>query len=348
MTMFVQLYLAIAALFVAAVTVLVVTPASVSHPVSVTELVELSIGLVIVLAISAVVLRRALAPLRELRTAMERTDEVSAPGRVPVRRDDEVGQVATAYNALLDRLAAEQTRSAGLVLTAQEAERRRVSRELHDQIGQTLTVALLRLGRLSQRVPDDCNDEVEGAQEAVRTALQEVRTVAAQLRPGVLEDLGLVPALTSLATEAARDGGLDVRRDIQAVPGTGAEQELVTYRIAQEALTNVLRHARASSVSVILRSEPIASARDDAPQRLVLEVIDDGVGVQAPAGAGRKGMTERAALVGGQLSIGPAGRDAAGPRGTLVRFCVPVRAPGQQPSDAADHREHPRTEENPS
>lgn len=344
MTMFVQLYLAIAALFIAAVALLALSPASVSHPVSVSELIELAIGLVILLIVSAVVLRRALAPLRELRAAMERTEEVSASRRAPMRRDDEVGQVATAYNALLDRLATEQTRSAGLALTAQEAERRRVSRELHDQVGQTLTVALLRLGRVAQLVPPDCAEEVERAQEAVRSALQDVRTVAAQLRPGVLEDLGLVPALTSLATEAARDGGLEVRRDLQDVPGASAEQELVTYRIAQEALTNVLRHAQATRVSVRLRSEsaePAEPPGGKAPARLVLEVLDDGVGVRGPAGTGRKGMHERAALVGGQLSIDPAGGAASSPRGTLVRFCVPV--PAHEPTGPATNQSQENT-----
>lgn len=315
-----KLFLAIAALLIGAVGLLAISPASVSHPVSSAELVELGAGLVAVLALSALVIRRALAPLRGLEAAMERRDEVSAPERAPVLRDDEVGRVATAYNALLDRLAAQETRAAGIALTAQEAERSRVSRELHDEIGQTLTVALLRLGRVS--TPPEHAADVAGAQDAVRTALEQVRTIAARLRPGVLEDLGLVPALTSLATEAARDGGLEVRRDIREVAGTTAEQELVTYRIAQEALTNVLRHARASTVQVGLRREGGRVA-----DRLVLEVRDDGVGVDGPAGTGRTGMLERAALVGGQVTVGA---DRGG--GTIVRFSVPLAGPaGESP-----------------
>lgn len=317
-TMFVQLFLPIAALFIGFVALLALSPASVSHPISTAELVELTALLLVTLVVSALVLRKTLAPLRELRVVMEQREGVSAPGRARVRRDDEVGQVALAYNGLLDRLAAEETRAAGLALTAQERERQRVSRELHDQVGQTLTVALLRLGRVVHSVPSELHEDFEGAQEAVRTALQEVRTVAAQLRPGVLEDLGLAPALTSLATEAARDGALRVRRDIAEVPGASADQELVTYRIAQEALTNVLRHAQADTVQVTLRAEPGPTG-----SLLVLEVSDDGLGVSGPPGTGRTGMTERAALVGGQLSIRPARRGEVRP-GTLVRFCVPV------------------------
>ena len=320
-TMFVQLFLPIAALFIGFVALLALSPASVSHPISAAELVELTALLLVTLVVSALVLRKTLAPLRELRVVMEQREGVSAPGRARVRRDDEVGQVALAYNGLLDRLAAEETRAAGLALTAQERERQRVSRELHDQVGQTLTVALLRLGRVVHSVPGELQEDFEGAQEAVRTALQEGRTVAAQLRPGVLEDLGLAPALTSLATEAAREGTLEVRRDITEVTGTTPDQELVAYRIAQEALTNVLRHAQAGSVRVTLRSEPSQSASGG--KQLVVEVSDDGVGVHGPAGTGRTGMTERAALVGGQLSIGPARADDQRP-GTLVRFCVPV------------------------
>lgn len=318
--MFAKLFLAIAALLIGAVALLVLSPASVSHPVSSAELVELVIGLVAVLALSALVIRRALAPLRGLRAAMERRDEVSAPERAPVYRDDEVGRVATAYNALLDRLAAQETRAAGIALTAQEAERSRVSRELHDEIGQTLTVALLRLGRVS--APPEHAADVAGAQEAVRTALEQVRTIAARLRPGVLEDLGLVPALTSLATETARDGGLEVRRDIREVAGTTPDQELVTYRIAQEALTNVLRHARASTVGVALR-------RDG--DHLVLQIRDDGVGLDGPAGTGRTGMLERAALVGGQVTVGA---DDEG--GTIVTFSVPLAAPASETRAAPD------------
>ncbi len=313
MTMFAQLFLAVTGLLVGALALLVLSPASVSHPVSGTEFLELAVGLTLVLGLSALVLRRALAPLRELEAAMDRRDEVSAPERAPVRRDDEVGRVAGAYNALLDRLAAEETRAAGIALQAQEHERSRVSRELHDEVGQTLTVALLRLGRMSGAVPAEHRTDFEDAQTAVRSALEEVRTVAARLRPGVLEDLGLAPALTSLAVEAARDGRLEVHRDIREIAGTSPEQELVTYRIAQESVTNVLRHAAASRVDVELRRQS-----DD----LVLTVTDDGVGVAGAAGAGRTGMLERAALVGGRVTV------TAGPEGgTVVRFVVPLADP---------------------
>ncbi|GAB94874.1 two-component system sensor histidine kinase UhpB [Kineosphaera limosa] len=318
LTLFAKIFSAMTALLVFALLVLVLSPLSVSHPVSGAEIVELSVGLALVLAVAALLLRRALAPLRDLRIAMEGRDEVSAPGRAPVHRDDEVGRVAAAYNALLDRLAAQETRAAGIALTAQESERRRVSRELHDQIGQTLTVALLRLGRIVDAVPEPQREDVVAAQEVVRAALQEVRGVAAQLRPGVLEDLGLEPALTALATQTAREGRIEVRRDIREVPGTTDEQALVVYRIAQEALTNVLRHASARTVWVTLR--PLGG-------RLLLEVGDDGVGLTGPPGTGRTGMMERAAIVGGWLTVEPAKGS-----GTLVRFTVPVHQPQEATS----------------
>lgn len=317
--MFWKLFATMGILLAVAMVLLVVLPTSTSYPLEPHELAELVLGFLALLGAAAWVLHSGLRPLGELRAAIERRDALSQPERVPVRRDDEVGRVATAYNDLLDRLAAERSRSAALAVTAQEEERRRLSRELHDEVGQTLTAVLLRLQRLSDRAPDALVDDVAAAQEVTRSALGEVRRIVARLRPGVLDDLGLVAALTALSTETAQAGGLVVRRSIEDIPDTTPEQDLVTYRVAQEALTNVVRHARAAEVGLSLARVTGGFA---------LDVVDDGVGIAGACGNGRHGMEERAMLVGGRLEIGPANG-----RGTRVHLFVP-HDPSVPPSGA--------------
>jgi two-component system sensor histidine kinase UhpB len=176
----------------------------------------------------------------------------------------------------------------------------RIARELHDEIGQTLTGALLVLDQ----------GDSPGARDAVRTALAEVREVARRLRPEALDDLGLVPALAALSIQIQRSARLRVERDLRS-PGTlSAEEEVVVYRVAQEALTNVARHARAKRVTLRL------GRADDA---IVLEVSDDGRGLPAGVveGAGLRGMRERAVLVGGRLEVVSAGA------GLTVRLVLP-------------------------
>ncbi|MBK7722924.1 MAG: HAMP domain-containing protein [Austwickia sp.] len=316
--MFWKLFVAMVAVLTVALALLVITPASVSYPFDPAEALELGLGFAVLLGVCAWVIRSGLRPLADLREAMDRRDELSEPERVPVTRSDEVGRVAAAYNALLDRLSTQKLRASALAISAQEDERRRISRELHDEVGQTLTAVLLRLQRLESRTSSDIAEEVRGAAEVTRTALQEVRRVVARLRPGVLDDLGLVSALTALATETAGASGVVVHRAVHDVPGRTPDQDLVIYRVAQEALTNVVRHAQARHARLAL---------GPTPGGLILDVTDDGVGLSRPAGNGRNGMQERAWLIGGRLTVGP------GPEGgTQVKLFVPMgEDPGTRP-----------------
>ncbi|WP_448612112.1 HAMP domain-containing sensor histidine kinase [Geodermatophilus sp. URMC 60] len=306
------------AVFAVGTAVLAASPATVSTPVLAREALILAVGLTVMLVANGLLLRAMLAPLDRLQRLMEDVDLLRPGQRLPEQGRGPVADVIGSFNAMLARLEAERAASSGQALAAQEAERRRVAQELHDEVGQSLTAVLLGLRRVADRAPAELQDEVLLVQEAARASLDEVRQVVRRLRPGVLDDLGLVSALTSLVTEHARLTGAEVCRRFAAdLPPLGPDAELVVYRVAQEALTNVARHADARRVCVDLTP----SFAGDVVQ---LRVADDGRGLgDSCEGAGLRGMRERAMLVAATLSVG---RHQEG--GTELRLLVPVPQPG--------------------
>jgi signal transduction histidine kinase len=204
----------------------------------------------------------------------------------------------------------------GRVVAAQELERKRLARELHDETGQALTSILLGLKPLEQAVDDDGRAAVASLRELVVSTLQDVRRLAVELRPSALDDFGLVPALERLVDTFREQTG--IRVDLQANLGEErlpSEVETALYRIVQEALTNVVKHAGASRVSILLTQR-------DGSAAVVVE--DDGSGFDPSAtsedGLGLVGMRERVGLLGGRVRI----ESAAGRGATLVAE-VPLR-----------------------
>jgi two-component system sensor histidine kinase UhpB len=296
------------ALLTVVTVVLLVTPVTISAPVALTEVLIVVAGLAVTIAANAFLLRHAFKSLGRLAQRMEMVDLLRPGQRLPVLRADEVGRVVAAFNRMLDRLETERRESGRRVLAAQEAERIAVARDLHDEVGQLLTGVLLLLGGEGP--------ELEQARQGVRQALDEVRRISSELRPEMLETLGLVSALTELSTSFARVTGIRVQRRFDAeLPKLEPDVELAVYRIAQESLTNVARHSQAASVVVEL---------DAHPDGVVLRVADDGHGfATAPQErGGLRGMRERALLVGGALAITRSQRG-----GVEVRLEVPVTAP---------------------
>ncbi|MFG2225679.1 HAMP domain-containing sensor histidine kinase [Streptomyces sp. NPDC048644] len=301
----------------AATALLLWAPVTVSVPVVLTEAVVLVGGLVVMLVANAALLRIGLAPLDRLARQMTTVDLLRQGRRLPVNGHGGVAQLLRTFNEMLDRLEAERATSTARVLSAQEAERRRIAQELHDEVGQSMTAVLLELKRAADRAPEALRADLQHAQETTRQSLDEVRRIARRLRPGVLDDLGLVSALTALTTDYATHTGLAVqRRCAPDLPPLDPETELVLYRVAQEALTNAARHAGAGNVELTLRHSGT---------EVVLDVCDDGRGLgHAWEGAGIRGMRERALLIDAGLDIGP------GPAGgARVRLTVPL------PRDAA-------------
>ncbi len=316
MSLFWRTFLVNAATLVVAVLVLALSPATVSHPLSTAEAVVLGVSVVVLSIANWWLVRRVLGPVNRLRAALDSLTSPDDGARVATDGPGEVADLGAAYNAMLDRLDVEKQNSVRQALNAQEEERRRVSSDLHDEVGQALTGLLLRLSALAEVAPASMRNDLDNARESVRTTLHGVRRISAQLQPGVLRDLGLLAALRGLAHEVEDDAGLRVHVVLPASCEMSPEIELVIYRVAQESLTNVMRHARASSAEVTLRVDEHA---------LSLVVADDGLGRLGPAGTGLQGMRERARLVRGELEVAP-----IADRGTTVTLTVPFGGPRRE------------------
>lgn len=313
-----RLVLTNAALLVAAcfLTVLVLAPRKFSS-FAVDEAVVVLVALSLVTLINVVVVHRFLAPLQAL-TALARVIDLDKPGQRirDARPMSETGELAVTFNEMLERLELERREAARRVLAAHESERLRIARELHDEVGQTLTAVLLQLSRVQTHLPEDLKGELSEAQEAARTSLEDVRRIATDLRPEALNDLGLASALAALGEGFGRRTGLHVDRQIQMpMPRLDSEAELVIYRVAQEALTNVARHSGSDTAKLTVESDA---------DRLTLTVRDHGRGLpqgHARSGNGIRGMRERADLIGAGLRIDT---PIDGP-GTALRLELPLK-----------------------
>jgi two-component system sensor histidine kinase UhpB len=292
---------------------LVFAPVTVSVPPHLPELIVLIGGLIVMLAINLLVLRPVFRPLDELADTMRRHDPLSPGRRARIDGDPAVAALARTFNEMLERMEAERRESAHQALMVQEAERARIARELHDEVGQTLTGVMLQVEGLAAVIPDQLREQLDELRETARDGTEEVRRIARRLRPEALEDLGLQSALSALASRVADQAHLDVSRQLDSRLTLSQQQELVVYRVAQEALTNVVRHAGAAHVELRLD-------RDDG--NAVLCVRDDGRGVQSDdlmSSSGIRGMRERAMLIGARLAIEPGAE-----QGTEVRLIIPL------------------------
>ncbi len=244
-------------------------------------------------------LRRRFAPLDAVISAMEQTD-LAHPQQasLPQARSGsaEVGRLHASFRRMIARLEAERRDAGRAVIQAQERERRRIAQDLHDEVNQALTAVSLRLQASIEHAPPELRRELAQTQRLSSQAMEELLSLARQLRPAVLDDHGLIPALQSQISDFAEQTGIRASFSTRgSVPWLSPEQQLVIYRVTQESLSNVAQHAGARSVDVELSFIG----------RTLLRVSDDGQGfVRARnGGLGLSGMRERALLAGGQLSI---------------------------------------------
>jgi two-component system, NarL family, sensor histidine kinase UhpB len=282
--------------------------------------------------VNFILLRAAFAPLRRVLTTIQAVEHGNLSARVDVRVSDaDTATLARAFNGMLDRLAEMRDEAAGLTLRAQEDERRRLALELHDQTGQSLTALTLHAQAIGQTLAHEQSEaairaqlQAERLNALAQRTLAEVQAIARQLRPSLLDDLGVVAALSWLAADAEERLGVSARVKIDGNELEGgaripAEIATALYRIAQESLTNAVRHGKVRHVAIALRSSA---------QALTLIIADDGAGFtpgdttagRESGGLGLYGMRERARLLGGSLRL----RSAPG-CGCVVRATIPMR-----------------------
>ncbi|MBI5649527.1 MAG: sensor histidine kinase [Chloroflexi bacterium] len=298
-------------------------------------------------ALAIIFTRILVRPLHDIVRAMRRVQVGDLTAQIPIWAPDEIGALQTEFNTMVNRLrearamrdrqraelqnlnhenarlvAELQTKSARLeqllhhAISAQEAERKRLARELHDETGQSLTSILLRLKALQTETDlDVIHDRLNGLRYLTGETLEEVRRLAMDLRPTALDDLGLVPALKWYAQEWSKRSGIEiVFNPSDAIARLPSDHEIILYRAVQEGLTNIARHAHAQHATITL---------EQGAHAIWLTIADDGQGMNPGSvnrnGMGLEGMRERVALVGGRVQV-----DSAPDAGTRIVIELPV------------------------
>lgn len=281
-------------------------------------LIAVLVVAVAVLAVSLARMRRRFGPLEHLIEEMEKVD-LSRPGPLlPASIDgigetEEVERIELAFLRMMRRLEAERRRAGSATLQAQEEERARVARDLHDEVNQSLTGLLLRLEAAREAAPPELEAELAETKALANQAMRELLSLARQLRPTALDDLGLAAATAGQVEQLAHG---EIAAEIETegdFSDLGDDAQLVVYRVAQEALSNATRHSGASRIAVRLRRLDNGG--------VTLTVADDGRGFafdESEGGLGIAGMRERALLIGGELTI-----ESRPGHGTTVRLTVP-------------------------
>lgn len=310
--LFWRLFVPNASVLVVACVVLMVEPAN-------GRIVALVGGLTIMLVANLLLMRRAFAPLARLAAAMDRIDPLRPGERVvPSGPPSEVTLLTDTFNAMLERIETERRESAQRMTSSEEADRRHLAAELHDEIGQTLTALVLQIARIRSKGATD--EDLAIAEHTAQAAVDDVRRLARRLRPEALDELGLGAALNALCNRLSRQTGLLIHRRMPREPlRLTPDEELVVYRIAQESLTNIVRHAGASEAHLDLIQEP---------SHLELAVADDGVGLPNDPVNGHGGlllMRERALLIGADVWW-----ERREHGGTTVHLRVPTGQPADE------------------
>ncbi|MDQ6770160.1 MAG: sensor histidine kinase [Gemmatimonadota bacterium] len=303
-------------LIIVGVAVLLLFGAAPLPPARLGDVYVLLIALIVGAAVNFGLVKLALRPIDALERVAKRVSEGRLAERVPVSivADRGLAHLSTTINQMLDSLEVGRDRMRKLgaeVVYAEERERAQVARELHDSVGQTLAAASFQIAAAAHEIGShEAAPRLAEVRELLRTALEEIRNVSRSLHPRVATDLGLPIALEALGDATRQRSLVDVRVDID-VAGVVIPSAVSTtlYRVAQEALRNVERHADAGHATVALRARP---------GYVELEVNDVGRGFEGAlekkrGDSGFAAMRERLSLAGGELHI-----DTAGDRGTRV------------------------------
>lgn len=277
------------------------------------SLLILGAGLLAVAIISNVLTR----PLRHVAAGAQQIAAGDLTHRVPVVRRDEIGRLATSFNDMAERVAERDAALRQLskrMLSIQEQERVRIAREVHDELGQALTAMKIDIQHLAKREPL-LAEPLGSISRAVDNTVDLVRRIATDLRPAILDDLGVTAALEQQLRRLRESTGMQTTLTVTEEPELDMLTGVTLYRIAQEGLANVIRHAEATEVEVSLAVEGDTA---------VLEIRDNGKGmsreqIASSRSLGLLGMRERAELLGGSVTI-----ESRPGEGTCVRATLPL------------------------
>src|SRR5713226_10646206 len=290
----------------------------------------IALGWLVSVALNFVLLKITFRPLMHLGRVMNRVQEGERSLRAPITGlDPEADQLARTFNMMLEGLDEASRQRASQIIKAQEQERKRIARELHDETSQVLTSLLISLAVLEEAITTpDGRARIADTRTLAHQTLRAIRNLSIDLRPSALDDLGLLPALRWYIKEYQQKCSIEVEFHSAGFKGRlPAEVETALYRIVQESLTNTARHANAHKVSITLREEGTT---------VYATIVDDGRGFDIGAlhktpnpdrgaglepGLGLVGMQERAVLLDGELTI-----DAGLGRGTSVAVRIPLHS----------------------
>jgi two-component system, NarL family, sensor histidine kinase UhpB len=295
-----RVFAANAFVFLAGGLLLAFTPATVSSPIKVNQGLTLAAGIAVMLLVNLMLMRRVFRPLATLVATMRGVDPLRPGQRVAVQATArELEDVAVGFNEMLARLESERRGSAQREALAAHAQEQRIAGELHDEVGQRLTMLLLMVANVQADADEATSQRLQAVRELAHELLDQLHDLVVLLRPAELDELGLARALAGLANTIEARSGVRVTRHLDAqcdqlvTPLVG----LVAYRVAQEAMTNAIRHAPGSPIRLELTQQPSGALR--------LTVSDNGPGLAAvgSSGNGLRWMAERALLIDGTLDL---------------------------------------------
>src|SRR5436309_1239861 len=297
------------------------------------------VGWLVSVVLNFVVLQIAFRPLMDLGKVMHRVQAGERSLRAPLTGvDPQADQLASTFNMMLEAIDDATRLRASQIINAQEQERKRIARELHDETSQVLTSLLISLAILEESITtQEARDPIADTRKLAHQTLRAIRNLSIDLRPSALDDLGLLPALRWYVKEYQKKCAIEV--DLVA-PGfkerLPAEMETALYRIVQESLTNTARHANAHKVIITIKEEHEA---------VYATITDDGCGFDVGTllktpdhdrGLGLAGMSERTLLLNGTLDI-----HSSPEQGTTIEVCIPLSSTEQQhgniPADIGTH-----------
>jgi two-component system sensor histidine kinase UhpB len=286
----------------------------------------ITLGWLVSVALNFVVLQIAFRPLTDLGKVMKRIQAGESTLRAPLTGvDPQADQLASAFNMVLEALDEASRQRASQIINAQEQERQRIARELHDETSQVLTSLLISLAVLEESVEtQEARERIADTRALAHSTLRAIRNLSIDLRPSALDDLGLLPALRWYVKEYQKKCAIEVEFQAtglkQRLP---AEMETALYRIVQECLTNTAKHANAHRVTIMLREDT---------ERVFGRIVDNGRGFDYEAllktpgqelGLGLAGMHERAVLLDGTLDI-----HSVPGQGTTIEVSIPLSSTG--------------------